>query len=102
MASWLTRSADLPGTAGKPMTTKIELMISAAALALAGCVSNPAPDLAQSHPANPEGAQSVYPPHVPFLMTATNLVMKPLTEPTPEHQHSHEQHGTKPKTEEKK
>ena len=54
----------------------------------AGCVSTPTPpDLSQSHPANPQAAQSSYPLPSPFLMTETNLAaVKPLPGAA-EHQH---------------
>lgn len=75
-----------------------------AAAALAGCVSTPTtPDSSTSHPANPQAASSPVPPFQPGLLAVTNLVMvKPVTEPAPEHQHGHEKHDTKPMTEEKK
>ena len=74
------------------------------ALGVAGCASTPpSPDSSESHPANAQAAQGTVPPLVPMLMNVTNMVMvKPVTEPAPEHQHGHEQHETKPKTEEKK
>ena len=74
------------------------------AVALAGCVSTPMPpDSSASHPANPQAAASPVPPLQPGLLAITNMVMvKPVTEPAPEHQHGHEKHETKPKTEEKK
>jgi PBP1b-binding outer membrane lipoprotein LpoB len=86
------------------MTTKIDLMICAAALALAGCVSTPAPPvLSASHPANPQAASSPLPPPQPGLLAITNMVIvKPVTGPTPEHHHGHNQHDAKPKSEEKK
>ena len=70
----------------------------------AGCVSTPpSPDLSASHPANPYAAQSPVPPLQPGLLAITNMVMvKPVTEPAPEHQHGQGQHEAKPKTEEKK
>ena len=69
----------------------------------AGCASVPSPDSSASHPANPQAAQGIVPPPVPMLMNVTNMVMvKPVTEPAPEHQHGHEAHEAKPKTEEKK
>ena len=72
--------------------------------ALAGCASTPMPpDSSASHPANAQAAQGIVPPAAPMLMALTNMVMvKPVTEPAPEHQHGHEAHDTKPKTEEKK
>ena len=74
------------------------------AIALGGCVSTPPPpDLPASHPANPQAAQSPVPPLQPGLLAITNIVMvKPVTNAPPEHQHGHDQHETKPKTEEKK
>ncbi len=70
----------------------------------AGCVSTPlSPDWSASHPANPHAAQSPVPPLQPGLLAITNMVMvKPVTEPAPEHQHGHGHHDAKPKTEEKK
>jgi PBP1b-binding outer membrane lipoprotein LpoB len=74
------------------------------AVALTGCVSTPAPpDASTSHPANPQATASPVPPPQPGLLAITNIVMvKPITEPAPEHQHGHEQHETKPKAGEKK
>jgi len=62
--------------------------VAVPAFALAGCVSTPTPpDLSQSHPANPQAAQSSYPLPSPFLMTETNLAaVKPLPGAA-EHQH---------------
>jgi PBP1b-binding outer membrane lipoprotein LpoB len=79
------------------------LLVCLLALALVGCATTPpAPDTSVSHPANAHAASGV-PPPVPTLMNITNLVMvKPVTEPAPEHQHGHPQHETKPKVEEKK
>jgi hypothetical protein len=73
-------------------------------LAFAGCASTPAsPDTAPTHPANANAASSTLPPLQPSLLTITNLVMvTPVTEPVPEHQHGHGEHGAKPKTEERK
>lgn len=73
-------------------------------LALAGCASTPAsPDSAVTHPANAHAASSALPPLQPGLLAITNMVMvKPVTEPAPEHQNGHEKHEAKPKTEEKK
>ena len=83
--------------------TKLKLLIPLLALAIAGCASEPLPDSSASHPANAQAAQGTFPPLMPMLMNATNLVMvKPVTEPAPEHQHGHEAHEPKPKTEEKK
>lgn len=61
-------------------------------LLLAGCASTPpSPDMSESHPANPQAAQSPVPPFEPTLLAVTNMVMiKPVTEPAPEHQHGHE------------
>jgi hypothetical protein len=80
----------------------MNLLVPLFALALAGCASTPpAPDSSVSHPANAQAAAGAVPPPVPTLMNITNIVMvKPVTEPVPEHQHG--QHETKPKTEEKK
>ena len=79
---------------------KTFIVISTAAFLVAGCASVPPPDSSASHPANPQAAQGTFPPLVPMLMNLTNMVMvKPVTEPAPEHQHGHE---AKPKTEEKK
>lgn len=72
-------------------------------VALAGCVSTPSPDSSTSHPANPQAASSPMPPLQPGLLAITNMVMvKPMTNAPPEHQHGHEKHEAKPKTEEKK
>ena len=86
------------------MKHKLKLLAPLLALAVAGCASTPTPpDSSDSHPANPHAAQGTVPPPVPMLMNVTNMVMvKPVTEPAPEHQHGHEQHEAKPKTEEKK
>jgi len=74
------------------------------ALALAGCASMPAsPDATATHPANAHAESSPVPPWRPGLLTITNMVVvKPLTEPAPHHQHGHEQPEAKPKTEEEK
>ena len=74
------------------------------AVALAGCVSAPTPpDSSASHPANPHAAASPVEPLQPGLLAITNMVMlKPVTNAPPEHQHGHGQPETKPKTEEKK
>ena len=81
------------------MKHKFRFLAPLLALGVAGCASTPTPpDSSDSHPANAHAAQSTVPPPVPMLMNVTNLVMvKPVTEPAPEHQHE-----TKPKTEEKK
>lgn len=73
-------------------------------LAFAGCASTPtSPDAAPTHPANANAASSTVPPLQPSLLTITNVVMvKPVTNAPPEHQHGHEKHEAKPKTEEKK
>src|SRR5262245_64682441 len=81
--------------------TKMNLTVFIAALAqaiLAGCVSAPAPlQTSASHPANPRAAQSPLPPPEPILMSITNMVMvTPATKPTPEAEHSHGKHETKP------
>jgi len=62
--------------------------VAVPAFTLAGCVSTPTPpDLSQSHPANPQAAQSIYPMASPFLMTETNLAaVKPLPDAA-EHTH---------------
>ena len=80
------------------------LLSIALPLGLAGCASTPAPpDTAANHPANAQAAASPVPPLQPSLLTITNMVMvKPVTEPAPEHQHGHEAHEAKPGTEEKK
>jgi len=59
------------------------------AAVFAGCVSTPlSPDLSAAHPANPHAAQSPVPPLQPGLLAITNRVMvKPVTEPAPEHHH---------------
>lgn len=82
------------------MKTPLKLFLSFVALALAGCASTPsAPDASESHPANPQAAQSDYPLPQPRLLSITNMVeVKPATEPVP----GHEGHDTKPKAEEKK
>ena len=80
--------------------TELKLLLPLLALTVAGCASVPPSDLSASHPANPQAAQGIVPPPVSMLMNVTNMVMvKPVTEPAPEHQHGHE---AKPKTEEKK
>ena len=73
-------------------------------LALAGCVSSPSsPDAAATHPANPSAAASPWPAWQPGLLAITNTVMvKPVTESAPEHQHGYAEHESKPKAEEKK
>jgi len=73
-------------------------------LTAAGCASTPPPpDASASHPANANAALSSVPPLQPTLLAVTNMVrVKSLREPAPEHQHGHEAHETKPKTEEKK
>jgi hypothetical protein len=73
-------------------------------LAIAGCAITPAsPDGASNHPANAHAASSPLPAFQTGLLAITNMVMvKPVTEPAPQHQHGHEKHETKPKTEEKK
>ena len=83
-----------------PMKTKQELFLSLVALALAGCASMPpAPDVSDSHPANPKAARSDYPLPQPGLLSITNMVeVKPATEPAA----GHEGHDAKPKAEEKK
>jgi hypothetical protein len=80
------------------------LPIILVATALCGCASAPeSPDSSASHPANPQAARSPVPPLQAGLLAITNVVMvKPVTEAPPEHQHGHENHGTKPKTEEGK
>ena len=84
--------------------TKFKILAPLLVLTVAGCASTPMPpDSSDSHPANAHAAQGTVAPPVPVLMNVTNIVMvKPVTEPAPEHQHGHEQHQTKPKTEEKK
>ncbi len=86
----------------RPIATILTVGCSAAVFA--GCVSTPlSPDWSASHPANPHAAQSPVPPLQPGLLAITNMVMvKPVTEPAPEHQHGQGQHEAKPKTEEKK
>lgn len=81
----------------------MKLLTAMAAVALAGCVSAPMPpDSSPTHPANPQAASSPVPPAQPGLLAITNMVMvKPVSEPALEHHHGHEQHDTKPKTEEK-
>ena len=82
---------------------KLKLLTPLLALTVAGCASVPPPDSSASHPANPQAAQGTLPPPVPMLMNVTNMVMvKPVTEPAPEHQHGHEAHEAKSKMEEKK
>ena len=85
-------------------TTKLRLLTPLLALAFAGCAGTPPPpDSAAWHPANAQAAQGIVPSPVPMLMNLTNLVMvKPVTEPAPEHQHGHDAQGTKAKTEEAK
>jgi len=80
------------------------LTVGCSAAVFAGCVSTPlSPDWSASHPANPHAAQSPVPPLQPGLLAITNMVMvKPVTEPAPEHQHGQGHHEAKPKTEEKK
>ena len=83
--------------------TKLKWIAPWLALAFAGCASVPSPDSSGSHPANAQAAQGTAPPSAPMLMTLTNMVMvKPVTEPAPEHQHGHGEHDAIPKTEEKK
>ena len=86
------------------MKHKFRFLAPLLALGVAGCASTPpSPDSSASHPANAHAAQGNVPPPTPMLMSVTNMVMvKPVTEPAPEHQHGHEQHEAKPKTEEKK
>ena len=85
------------------MNLKIKLLAPLLALGVAGCATPIPPDSSDSHPANAQAAQGTVPPPVPMLMNVTNMVMvKPVTDAAPEHQHGHEQHETKPKTEEKK
>ncbi len=83
---------------------RMKLLSPLLALAVAGCATTPAPqDSSASHPANPQAAASPLPPLQPGLLAITNMVMvKPVTNPPPEHQHGHGQHETKPKPEEKK
>ena len=78
--------------------------MAVAVFALAGCAGlPPSPDSSLSHPGNAHAAAGAVPPPVPVLMGVTNMVMvKPVTEPAPEHQHGHEKHDAKPKAEEKK
>jgi hypothetical protein len=73
-------------------------------LALGGCASTPAsPDAASIHPANTHAASSPVAAFQTGLLAITNMVMvKPVTNAPPEHQHGHEKHETKPKTEERK
>jgi len=82
----------------------IELFIPLLALAVSGCASNPLPpDSSATHPANALAAQGSVPPPVPMLMSLTNRMMvKPVTEPAPEHQHGHGLPEAEPKAEEKK
>ena len=83
--------------------TKLNLIAPWLALAVAGCASVSPPDSSVSHPANAQAAQGTVPPPAPMLMTLTNMVMvKPVTEPAPEHQHGQKAPEAKPKTEEKK
>ena len=73
------------------------------ASAVVGCVSTPTSlDSSAAHPANPQAADSPVAPLQPGLLAITNMVMvKPVTNAPPEHQHGHGAHGTNPKTEEK-
>ena len=73
-------------------------------LGFAGCTSRPpSPDSSASHPANAQAAHGSVAPPVPMLMNITNMVeVKAVTEPVTEPQPDHEQHETKPKTQEKK
>ena len=82
----------------------LKLLAPLLALTVAGCASTPTPpDSSDSHPANARAAQGTVPPPVPMLMNVTNMAMvKTVTEPAREHQHGHELHEAKPKTEEKK
>ena len=86
------------------MKKQLMVTVPILALAVAGCVSTPLPpDSSASHPANPQAASSPVPPLQPGLLAITNMVMvKPVTNAPPEHQHGHGQHETKPKTEETK
>ena len=88
------------GQSLNPMKTNQKLFLSFVALALAGCAStSPAPDASESHPANPQAAQSDYPLPQPGLLSITNMVeVKPATESAP----GHEGHDTKPTAEETK
>ena len=94
----------LPEPMNDKTKLRMKLLMPLFALALAGCASTPPPqDSSASHPANAEAAQGTVPPPVPMLMNITNMVMvKPVTEPAPEHQQSHGQHGAKPKAKEPK
>jgi hypothetical protein len=69
-----------------------------AALAVTGCTSaTTSLKLSESHPANPTGPQSAYPPLTPFLMGDTNFVLiSPASTNAPEPEHHHE---AKPKHE---
>jgi len=86
--------------------TMIKPILLAALLPLgfAGCTSiPPSPDSSASHPANAQAAQGSVAPPVPMLMNITNMVeVKAVTEPATESQPGHEQHETKPKSEEPK
>ncbi len=85
------------------MNLKLKLLVPLLALGVAGCATPIPPDSSDAHPANAQAAQGTVPPPVPMLMTLTKILMvKPVTEPAPEHQHGHEAHEAKPKTEEKK
>lgn len=86
------------------MKHKFRFLAPLLAFGVAGCASTPpSPDSSTSSPANAQAAQGTVPPPLPMLMNVTNMVMvKPVTEPAPEHQQGHEQHEAKPKTEEKK
>ncbi len=70
------------------MERQFTMALAVVAFGLAGCVSTPTPpDLSQSHPANPQAAQGIYPMASPFLMTETNLAaVKPLPDAA-EHRH---------------
>lgn len=66
--------------------------LSILAFALAGCMSNPGPQqLATSHPANPEAAQTPYVAETNTLLAITNVVVtaKPAGNAD---QHEHEHH----------
>jgi hypothetical protein len=78
-------------------TLKSALLSVMLPLLFAGCASTPpSPDMSESHPANPQAAQSPVPPFEPTLLAVTNMVMvKPVTEPAPEHQHGQD---AKPET----
>jgi len=81
-----------------------KLIVPLLALGLVGCASAPTPpDSSTSHPGNAQADQGAVPPPPAMLMSLTNMVMiKPVTEPAPEHQHGHGAHEAKPKMEEKK